>query len=210
MLTACFTITTLYILVALVLFGILIVDGKRWQLKAPRTAGIRGLIDQFSWGRIGWGNNTAGDQIQSEHSSGIKSLPGRIRAGSTRLASVRRKSIEVKPTDDLAIDTIQTIDIAPPRGRPESYPAMENSELPPAFDRGRSSDAKTLGEPKSLNKEARVKVPVVAVPVTAHIQSVVQISGKGVPLKQLAVKMLWYPISMYHCPPARLESNPYI
>lgn len=197
MLLSCFTITILYVLVALVLFGILIVDGKRWRLKAPRTAGIRGLIDQFSWGRIGWGYNIRGNQIQSDHSSGIKSLIGRIRA----------KSTEVKPADDLAVDSMQTIDIAPLPDRPESYSAMTDSASPPhALDRGRSSDPKTLSEPKGLSKEGRVKVPVVAVPVvavpvTSHIQSTVQVSGKGVPLKQLAVKMLWYPIGMYHCRP---------
>jgi len=207
MLLSCFTITILYVLVALVLFGILIVDGKRWRLKAPRTAGIRGLIDQFSWGRIGRGYNIRGNQIQSDHSSGIKSLTGRIRAGSTRPAGVGCKSTEVKPADDLAVDTIQTIDIGPLQGRPESYSAMIDSASPPhALDRGRSSDPKTLSEPKGLSKEGRVKVPVVAVPVvavpvTSHIQSTVQVSGKGVPLKQLAVKMLWYPIGMYHCPP---------
>jgi hypothetical protein len=201
MLLSGFIITTLYVLVALVLFGILVVDGKRWHFKAPHTAGIRELFGQFSWARIGRGNNTTGNQTQSTHSSGIKSLSGRIQTGSIGLASFGRKSNDVKRSnpDDLAI-TVQTIDIAP-RGHPEPNSTILRPGSPRALDRGRPSDAKTLGEPKAigLSKEGRVdiKTPVVVAPATNQNQGTVQVTGKGVPLKQLAVKMLWYPISAY-------------
>lgn len=202
MLLSGFIITILYLLVALVLSGILVADGKRWSLKAPRASGIRELIGQFSWGRIGRGNNITGNQTQSTHSSGIKSLSGRIQTGSFRLGGIGHKPNEVKRTDDsAAVATVQTIDIAPPRDRRESNSTILRPASPPAFDRGRSNDSKTLGEPNAigLSKGGRVdiKVPVVAVPVINHGQSVVQVTRMGVPLKQLAIKMLWYPISMY-------------
>jgi hypothetical protein len=46
-------ITILYINVALVLFGILTIDGGTWRLHAPtRQRNIREFFGQFSWGRL--------------------------------------------------------------------------------------------------------------------------------------------------------------
>jgi hypothetical protein len=46
-------ITILYIQVALVLLGILIIEGGTWRLKAPTgNRSIRDIIGQFSWGRL--------------------------------------------------------------------------------------------------------------------------------------------------------------
>lgn len=119
----------------------------------------------------------------------MKSLSGRIQAGSARLSSIGRKLNEVKRTEDLTVvATVQTIDI-----RPESYSAMSSPVSPRAFDRGRSSDSKTLCEPKAVG----LSVPVVTTPTTSHSQSTVQATGQGVPLKHLAIKLLWYPVGTY-------------
>jgi hypothetical protein len=188
MLLSGFIITVLYLLVALALFGILVVDGKRWHLRAPQS-GIRDLISQF-----GRGTTTTATQTQSTRFSRMKSISERIQAGSARISSIGRKLNEVKRTEDLTvIDTVQTIDIAPPPCRRDSYSTMSSPVSPRAFDRGRSSDSKTLCEPKAIG----LSVPVVATPMTSHSHSIVQATRQGVPLKHLAIKLLWYPVGMY-------------
>jgi hypothetical protein len=53
MLVSAAVITILYIQVALVLFGILSIDGGKWRLQAPtRKRSIRDFLGQFSWGRL--------------------------------------------------------------------------------------------------------------------------------------------------------------
>jgi hypothetical protein len=53
MLVSATVITILYIHVALVLFGILTIDGGTWRLQAPtRKRSIRDFFGQFSWGRL--------------------------------------------------------------------------------------------------------------------------------------------------------------
>jgi hypothetical protein len=53
MLLSATIITILYVHVALVLIGVLTVDGGTWRLKAPtRKTNIRDFFAQFSWGRL--------------------------------------------------------------------------------------------------------------------------------------------------------------
>jgi hypothetical protein len=53
MLLSASIITILYVHVALVLFGVLTVNGGTWRLKAPtRRTTIRDFFGQFSWGRL--------------------------------------------------------------------------------------------------------------------------------------------------------------
>jgi hypothetical protein len=53
MLVSASIITILYIQVALVLLGILIIEGGTWRLKAPTgNRSIRDIFGQFSWGRL--------------------------------------------------------------------------------------------------------------------------------------------------------------
>jgi hypothetical protein len=64
MLVSASVITILYIQVALVLFGILIVEGGTWRLKAPTgNRSIRDIISQFSWGRLHRPPGAATDQL---------------------------------------------------------------------------------------------------------------------------------------------------
>jgi len=53
MLLSAGVITILYVLVALVLFGVLIVDGNKWIFSVPsRKKSFRDFFGQFSWGRL--------------------------------------------------------------------------------------------------------------------------------------------------------------
>lgn len=122
-----------------------------------------------------------------------------------RISTVGPKLNETKRTDDLAtVATVQTIDIAPSQSQLDSNYALSSPTSPYAFDRGRSSESKTLCEPKvsGLSKEGKadVRVSVATTPITTHSRSMVQVTGQGVPLKQLAIKLLWYPISTYPGP----------
>jgi hypothetical protein len=63
MLVSAAVITILYIQVALVLFGILTIDGGKWRLQVPtRRRGIRDFLGQFSWGRLHRPSGAAIDQ----------------------------------------------------------------------------------------------------------------------------------------------------
>jgi hypothetical protein len=66
MLLSATIITILYIHVALVLFGILAVDGGAWRLTVPTRksrSSIRGFFGQFSWGRPHRSSAPAADQV---------------------------------------------------------------------------------------------------------------------------------------------------
>ncbi|PVG04832.1 hypothetical protein CPB86DRAFT_18849 [Serendipita vermifera] len=202
-------ITILYALVALVLFGVLVVDGTKWRFKAPvRKDGsnfFKDLVGQFSWGRIHRSNNqssnpTGATQSTSEPSTGaipagngfgLRSITGRI-PSSIRLGSVGRKSTEGKerPIYDEHANVIDigSVDVNVHQAELSSFSTPENTE------RGRSSGTKTIGG-THYQKEGRL----VRQPTTAHHAATQasmnpnQVSGKGVQLKALAVKMLWYP-----------------
>jgi hypothetical protein len=63
MLASAVIISILYIQVALVLFGILTIDGGVWRFHAPTgKKGIRDFFGQFSWGRLNRPSGAAGDQ----------------------------------------------------------------------------------------------------------------------------------------------------
>ena len=71
MLVCAAVITILYIQVALVLFGILIIEGGTWRLKAPTgNRSIRNIFGQFSWGRLHRPSGTATDQ-STDVSTGV-------------------------------------------------------------------------------------------------------------------------------------------
>ncbi|CAG8672051.1 10663_t:CDS:1 [Acaulospora colombiana] len=204
-------ITILYALVALVLFGVLVVDGNKWRFKAPaRKNGsnfFRDLVGQFSWGRIHRSNQssnpTGGTQSTSEPSTGaipagngfgLRSIAGRI-PGSIRLGSVTRKSTEGKERpiyeEHANVIDIASVDVNGHQPELSSFSTPENTE------RGRSSGTKAVGGPH--HKEGGlIRQPTVAHhAATQASMNPNQVSGKGVQLKALAVKMLWYPAGVY-------------
>lgn len=196
MLLSGFVITVLYLLVALVLFGILVVDSSGWRFKSPTRARLLDCFGQISW-------NTRGTSISySQSSSGLKSVSARIPTTSIRLGSISRRSNDIRPGEEPTA-TVHAIDITPPRPfRPDSgspFTRSTDQTAPDAVEhgRGRSNDAKTLGgsRPIGLSKEGRMDVKIAP---TAHgaqnSADTTRVSGR-LHLKTLAVKMLWYPIS---------------
>jgi hypothetical protein len=187
MLISAFIITVLYVLVALVLFGVLVIDGKKWRFRAPvrrSSNGIRDFFGGFSWGRL---HRPSPQHPTSFSSNGVKV---RRALGSIRLGSFPSRSTDVKPHLDVpdgpsAAATIQTVDFAT---RPDtgSTSVSDNSS-----ERGRKNTAKIIGNQdfKGENKQPGVQT---------QVSMANQVSGKALQLKALAIKMLWYPIGM--CP----------
>jgi hypothetical protein len=210
-----FIITVLYALVALVLFGVLVVDGTKWRFKAPKRKDgsnfFKDLVGQFSWGRIhrsnpSNSNPTGGTQSTSEPSTGaippgntgfgLRSIAGRI-PGSIRLASVSRKSTEGKERpiyeEHANVIDIASVDVSN-QAEISSFSSPDNTE------RGRPSGTKTIGGTHYQKEGGLVRQPTVAQHHHAATQASMnpnQVSGKGVQLKALAVKMLWYPAGVY-------------
>lgn len=186
MLLSAFIITVLYLLVAMVLFGVLVVDGNKWRLKAPprrSTNAIRDFFGQFSWGRLhrpsansGGNPNTVSHSSDATKSASVGRMPGSI-----RLASIPPRTSDAKATLDVPEEpstaTVQSIVIT---ARPDtgSTGVSENTNT---TERGRKTNAKVIGEPKQ--------------PAQGQTQmSTNQVSGRALQLKTLAIKMLWYPI----------------
>jgi hypothetical protein len=181
MLLSAFIITILYLLVAMVLFGVLVVDHNGWRLKAPRRRGnaIRDFFGQFSWGRLA---RPAGS-VPSQPSSGVAksaTMNGRPqspnffqhqRAGSIKLANISGTKAEEAGVNP-------NLDVAPALGR------ISESE------RGRPSISKAV----EINQEAK---PRNGVQTHVSVEPSVHAGGQSMQLRNLAIKMLWYPIGMF-------------
>jgi len=189
MLLSGFIITVLYALVALVLFGILVVDGGKWSFKAPSrhsASAIRDFFGQFSWGRLHRPSNSATAHTGSTSSSSgaVKTSVSRRTPGSIRLGSLPPRNSDVKGHLEVreevsAVATVHSVDI-------NQRPDTGSTGISDDSERGRKTKGKTLG------KETKP-------PGTAQTQKSVnanQVSGKALQLKTLAIKMLWYPIGM--------------
>jgi len=83
-------ISILYIHVALVLFGILTIEGSTWRFHAPtRKRNVREFFGQFSWGRLHRPSGVTSTQSMDD-STGVDSSLDRGRK--SKLKSVGRKS----------------------------------------------------------------------------------------------------------------------
>jgi hypothetical protein len=90
MLVSAAVITVLYIQVALVLFGILTIDGGKWRLQAPtQRRSIRDFLGQFSWGRLHRPSGATIDQ-SIDASTGVSD--GSLDRGRKKPKSVGKKS----------------------------------------------------------------------------------------------------------------------
>ncbi|KAG8828996.1 hypothetical protein FRC17_007229 [Serendipita sp. 399] len=197
MLLSAFIITVLYLLVALVLFGILVVDGSKWRLRAPPrsvSGGIRDFFGQFSWGRLVRPSQPSGVthsqsvSVSSGGNGGIKStvFHSHAHTGSIRLASVGRRSndIGVGSTNDAIIN----VALPPADKRPDTGSTVNTDIL----ERGRSSTSKKIGIKHSA-------APSTGGNNAAHAQTQMSLgpnsaNGRSLQLRALAIKMLWYPI----------------
>lgn len=186
MLLSAFIITILYILVAMVLFGVLVVDHNGWRLKAPprrRGKAIRDFFGQFSWGRLG--RPTGGSVPSQPSSGGIKSanIHGRPQSPNhfqhQRSGSIKLASIPITKAEEAAgVNGAPVMDISAPR--PDSGRISES-------ERGRPSLSKAVEikeEPKHRNN----------VQTHVSLEPSVHVSGQSMQLRTLAIKMLWYPI----------------
>jgi hypothetical protein len=191
MLLSAFIITVLYVLVALVLFGVLVVDGKKWRFKAPVRHSpnrIRDFFGQFSWGRLHRPSTQTLTHSTSFSSGGTKPANIRGALGSIRLGSFASRSTDVKAHLDVSdgpstAATIQSVDLT---RRPDTGSTSTSGN---SLERGRKNTAKTIGNQdfKRENKQPGVQT---------HTSVANQVSGKALQLKALAIKMLWYPIGM--------------
>lgn len=176
MLLSAFIITVLYLLVAMVLFGVLVVDHNGWRLKAPPRrsgSGIRDFFGQFSWGRL---VRPSAPLISSQPSSGgtKSSKSSHNRAGSIKLGTIPKA--EEAPA--------VVVDISAPR--PDDGRIVES-------ERGRPSMTKAV----EIKDDTR---PKHGVQTHVSIEPSIHPNGQSMQLRNLAIKMLWYPIGMFHFP----------
>ncbi|KAG8755723.1 hypothetical protein FRC14_003716 [Serendipita sp. 396] len=208
MLISAFIITVLYLLVALVLFGILVVDGAKWRLRAPPQGfggGIRNFFGQFSWGRLVRPSQPSGathSHSQSLSSSGngggIKStiVHSRAQIGSIRLGSVGRRSTDTGiGVSSIHKDSPITVELPADR-RPDTG---STTRTVATLERGRSSTSKKIGIKHSLAPSGGAGGGGGNNNNAAHAQTQMsmgpnQVNGRTLQLRALAVKMLWYPI----------------
>jgi hypothetical protein len=94
MLLSATIITVLYIQVALVLFGILAIDGGVWRLQSPTrkgSSGIRSFFSKFSWNRLRGSSAPVADHMVD--------IPAHVDTGSSGVSdgSLERGGKKSKP-----------------------------------------------------------------------------------------------------------------
>ncbi|CCA75167.1 hypothetical protein PIIN_09151 [Serendipita indica DSM 11827] len=200
MFISAFIITVLYLLVALVLFGILIVDGTKWRFRAPprrKGNGIRDFFGQFSWGRLGLrpsaNTNTLSHSVSS---GGTRSLgvPGVGRGRGTN--SIRLASVPHRSTNDLhdpisSVNgvAVQSIDLT--SARPATGSTAHTRDDSMDHERGRPSTAKKISLQQTDKREQKQQAAQAATQMSVGPN---QPNGRSLQLKTLAIKMLWYPV----------------